>query len=125
MDANNSMINNSNMNSSSSSTKRDSKRTDKSSNSMTISKSGIKSRSKRAQKLNIECKNEKGKKFQEMSEELAVHIITCDDCLKKLLLHQAKLEKLGADYLNQKKRKNKKSKKRDINNSMQGIDIQN
>ena len=108
MDANNSMINNSNMNSSSSSTKKDSKRTDKSSNSMTMSKSGTKSRSKRAQKFKIECKNEKGKIFEGMTEELTIHIITCDDCLKQLLLNQARQEKLGADYLNQKKRKNKK-----------------
>ena len=121
MEANNSMINNTLM-SESTSTQKDSRKSDKSSSfSMTLSKTKIKSKSGKAPKFKIECKNESGKKFETNSEELAIHIITCDDCLKELLLYQARQEKLGADILNDKKGKKKKNKIiRDINNSMQG-----
>ena len=120
MEANNSMINNTMLNDSNS-TKKDSRKSDKSSSfSISTSKSILKGKSSKLPKFKIQCKNESGKKFELNSEELAIHIITCDSCLKELLLYQARQEKLGADILNDKKGKKKKSKrKRDVNNSMQ------
>ena len=124
MDANNSMINNT-MSEQSISTKKDSKISKSSdiSFSMTISKSKKKSKPNKAPTtLTIECKSNPKQKFEAITEELTFHIISCDDCLKQLLLYQARQEKRNKELLNNKKEKNKNHKKKgriDINNSMQ------
>ena len=88
--------------------------------SMKGSKSKIKLNSKTS-KDEISCKYNTNKKFQLSTEELAIHILSCDDCLKELLLYQARQKKLEMELLNNKSgRKNyyKRNKKFDVNNSM-------
>ena len=90
--------------------------------SMTYSKSKTKSKSKKALKLKIECKKDPKIIFESNSEELTIHIISCDDCLKQLLLYQARQEKNSNELLNNKRKTKKSTKNKksiDINNSMQ------
>ena len=103
MEFNNSMLqNNSMMNNTSNSSKNDSRtesRTesrsdsrsnDKSNVSMSIVKTKIKPNKVKGQKLKIVCKNDSKIKFDSNSEELTIHIINCYDCLKELILYQAR-----------------------------------
>ena len=95
-------------------------RKDNSDYSMQRSKRAIKLKSK-ASNFKLSCKNDPNKKFELNTEELTIHILSCDDCLKELLLNQARQEKLERDLLNDKKERklyHKKNKKFDINNSM-------
>lgn len=121
MDENNYMVNNKapNMGESTYSNK-ESERKNNSDYSMKGSKSKINLKSKTSQ-VEISCKYNTNKKFQLNTEELAIHILSCDDCLKELLLHQARQKKLEMELLNNKsgrKKYNKTNKKLDVNNSM-------
>ena len=116
MDTNNSMVNNSMFDESSSKNK-DSKKHDKT-NMSNISKSKIKSKSS---KYKIECKNDPEQKYEINSEEFAIHIISCENCLKELFLYQARQERKAKELLNdinKNKKKQKKRKKADIINSI-------
>lgn len=120
MDANNSMVN-----------KQISKMDEKTSineinsrkeNSMLDSKQKIKTKAKHSQ-FTLSCKNNPNIKFELNDEELSLHIISCDDCLKELFLYQARQKKIEKEILNDKKSgnnhyKKNKNKKFDINNSM-------
>ena len=111
MEVNNSMINpgldESNQ------TFRDSRSEENSNISMTLSKTKVKEKTKtpKGKKFKIECVNTK-EKFEINSEEFTIHIITCDDCLKQLLLDQARQEKYESQVLNDRNDKSKKNKKK-------------
>ena len=121
MDANNSMVNkqNSSINDSASNSQTFSKKE----NSMLNSHQKTKTKTKHLQ-FALLCKNNPNIKYELNTEELSMHIISCDDCLKELLLYQARQKKLEKEILNNQKsennhnKKNKKNKKYDINNSM-------
>ena len=103
----------------SSSTKKNSKKSENSKISNSISKSKLKTKKTKNSKFTIICKDNPDLSLELYSEELSVHIISCEKCLKELLLYQAKQEKLNSQLL----KKNKKVKKKikgdmDLNNSM-------
>ena len=114
MIANNTMINNasnSSKNDSTTPSRSEIRSNDQSNSSMSITKNKTKPKPVKGQKLKIICKNDSKIKFDSNCEELTIHIITCDDCLKELLLYQARQEKLETQLLNDKKDKKKKRKK--------------
>ena len=103
---NNSMINNTNPNK-------------KKSEHMTKSKKSRKENIKEQKliKTEITCEKEPKKKYNITSEEFAIHIIDCDECLKKLFLSQAKRKEKEAELLLEKSHKRNKKKKKNINDN--------
>ena len=125
MEANNSMIN-PELNESSQ-TFKDSRTEENSNISMTLSKTKMKEKTKtpKGKKFKIECANNPELKFEINSEEFTIHIITCDDCLKQLLLNQARLEKYESQVLNDRNNKSKKNKKKGKKGGKRRGDINN
>ena len=110
MDINNSMAQNNN---SFKSSKKKQKTSVKSKKSLTKNTPVIKSE--------ITCEKDTKTKFDISSEEFSIHIIDCDDCLKKLFLRQAKMQEKQSELLLEKthKKKKNKNKRGDLNNSME------
>ena len=108
MDANNSMVNkqNSSINDSASNSQTFSKKE----NSMLNSHQKTKTKTKHLQ-FALSCKNNPNIKYELNTEELSMHIISCDDCLKELLLYQARQKKLEKEILNNQKSENNHNKK--------------
>ena len=91
-----------------------------------IPKTEAKSRITKIQNFKIVCKNNPKKIFESFSDELGIHIISCNYCQKELLLYQAKLIKLENQLLNDKKAAlelKKRRRRKDVNNSMSEINL--
>ena len=95
MDINNSMLGNS---------------SNKKSDHINKSKKAKKSRINNAKiiQMEITCEKEPKTKYDIYSEEFAIHIIDCDDCLKKLFLSQAQRKEKESELLLDKSHKHKK-----------------
>ena len=65
----------------------------------------------------IVCAYNSNLRFEKMSDDFTYHLIECDNCLKELLLFQARKIKEEKRHLNEKLN-NKKIIIRDLNNSM-------
>ena len=91
-----------------------------------IPKTEAKSRITKIQNFKIVCKNDPKKIFESFSDELCIHIISCNYCQKELLLYQAKVIKLENQLLNDKKEAlelKKKRRRKDVNDSMTDINL--
>ena len=92
-----------------------------------IPKSQEKSRITKIPNFKIVCKNNPKKIFDSFSDELGIHIISCNYCQKELLLYQAKLIKLENQLLNDKKEAleiKKRRRRKDVNDSMTDINLE-
>ena len=85
-------------------------------------KKNIETNTKINSKQEITCQKETKKTYNITSEEFAIHIIDCTECLKQLFLDQAKIKEKESELLlekkNKKKKKNISGDKNIINNSM-------
>ena len=99
MDANNSMLANTNS-------------IQNMSDSFNKSKKSKKSNIKtpKINQIEITCEKEPKIKYNITTEEFAIHIIDCDSCLKKLFLSQAKRKEKESELLLENKHKKKKLK---------------
>ena len=80
----------------------------------------------KTQNFKIICKNNPKKIFQTISDELLIHIISCNYCQKELLLFQARQLKLENQLLNDKKEAlemKKRRRRKDVNDTMTDIDL--
>jgi hypothetical protein len=91
-----------------------------------IPKTEAKSKITKIQNFKIVCKNNPKKIFESFSDELGIHIISCNYCQKELLLYQAKLIKLENQILNDQKAAlelKKRRRRKDVNDSMSDINL--
>jgi hypothetical protein len=91
-----------------------------------IPKTETKSKITKIQKFKIVCKNNPKKIFESLSDELGIHIISCNYCQKELLLYQAKVIKLENQLLNEKKEAlemKRRRRRKDVNDSMTDINL--
>ena len=66
----------------------------------------------------IICIHNSNLRFEKMSDDFTYHLLECDNCLKNLLLFQARKIKEEKQILNYEKLNNKKVKIKNLNNSM-------
>ena len=91
-------------------------------NNQTSNKKLVSSISNKEKKNNkdfeIVCTHNSNLRFEKMSDDFTYHLIECDNCLKNLLLFQARKIKEEKQLLNYEKLNNKKVKIKSLNNSM-------
>jgi len=89
-------------------------------------KSEVNNRITKLKNFKIVCKNNPKKIFETISDELCIHIISCNYCQKELLLYQAKQIRLENQLLNDKKEaleQKRRRRRKDVNDTMTDINL--